>query len=656
MGNTLKEMGDVGGALQCYTRAIQINPGFADAHSNLASIHKDSGNIPEAIQSYSTALKLKPDFPDAFCNLAHCLQVSEIICDWTDYDNRMKKLIAIVDDQLQKKRLPSVHPHHSMLYPLTHAVRMAIAAKHAQLCIEKVQICHKAPYIYPDRNSVRKGQRLRIGYVSSDFGNHPTSHLMQSIPGMHSRENVEVFCYALSPNDGTNFRQKLMNESEHFVDLSQITCNGKAADRIHDDGIHILINMNGYTKGARNEIFALRPAPIQVMWLGYPSTSGAPFMDYIITDSVTSPLELAHAYSEKLAYMPHTFFIGDHAQMLKHLTERVIVKEKNDPTPIDKETVTVVNSVNLEPLLSKAEVKPFVREAEVAHGPERDMIKTEVVLPVIEVPTTEPLKQMIGSGMIAGNVEGVPVQNGLTTLNQTHVKAATGEEVPHTILVTSRQQYGLPDDAIVFCNFNQLYKIDPPTLSMWCDILKLVPNSILWLLRFPYHGEPNVMRFCAERNIDTRRIVFSNVAAKEEHVRRGQLADVCLDTPLCNGHTTGMDILWTGTPMITMPLETLASRVASSQLYALGVPELVAKDREDYIKIAKRLGTDREYLSQIRAKVWKARTTSTLFNVRQYCSDMERLLHKMWKRYADGLPADHILSDREGKDLNDRTN
>lgn len=61
------------------------------------------------------------------------------------------------------------------------------------------------------------------------------------------------------------------------------------------------------------------------------------------------------------------------------------------------------------------------------------------------------------------------------------------------------------------------------------------------------------MRFCAERNIDTRRIVFSNVAAKEEHVRRGQLADVCLDTPLCNGHTTGMDILWTGTPMITMP-------------------------------------------------------------------------------------------------------
>uniref|UniRef100_A0A914DGF5 protein O-GlcNAc transferase n=1 Tax=Acrobeloides nanus TaxID=290746 RepID=A0A914DGF5_9BILA len=640
MGNTLKEMGDVNGALQCYTRAIQINPAFADAHSNLASIHKDSGNIPEAIQSYSTALKLKTDFPDAFCNLAHCLQ---IICDWTDYDNRMKKLVAIVEDQLSKKRLPSVHPHHSMLYPLSHAQRMAIAAKHAQLCIEKVQVLHRPPYTYPDRLSVKSGERLRIGYVSSDFGNHPTSHLMQSVPGMHNRDRVEVFCYALSPNDGTNFRLKLMNEAEHFVDLSMIPCNGMAADRINQDKIHILINMNGYTKGARNEIFALRPAPIQVMWLGYPGTSGAPFMDYIVTDIVTSPIELAHAYSEKLAYLPHTFFIGDHAQMLKHLTERVILKEKNEGSAMEKDTVTVVNATDLGPLLAKAEVKEFIREAEVPHGPEREIKKTEVVVPVVEIPTTAPVKHMIGSGMIAASVEGVAVQNGLTTLNQTHIKAATGEEVPQTILITCRQQYGLPEDAIVYCNFNQLYKIDPSTLDMWCEILKKVSNSVLWLLRFPYHGEPNVLKFCMERGIDTKRIIFSNVAAKEEHVRRGQLADVCLDTPLCNGHTTGMDILWTGTPMITLPLETLASRVASSQLCALGCPELVAKNHADYIRIAVKLGIDREYLSQIRAKVWKSRTTSTLFNVRQYCTDMENLIHKIWKRCEEGKEPDHIL-------------
>ena len=111
------------------------------------------------------------------------------------------------------------------------------------------------------------------------------------------------------------------------------------------------------------------------------------------------------------------------------------------------------------------------------------------------------------------------------------------------------------------------------------------------------------------------RILFSNVAAKEEHVRRGQLADVCLDTPLCNGHTTGMDVLWAGTPMITLPGnatrtfffylvrflklvcalgETLASRVAASQLNCLGCPELIASSPQDYEDIAVKLGTDPE--------------------------------------------------------------
>lgn len=148
MGNTLKEMQDIQGAMQCYSRAIQINPGFADAHSNLASIHKDSGNIAEATLSYRTALKLKPDFPDAYCNLAHCLQ---IVCDWSDYEARMKKLVSIVAEQLEKNRLPSVHPHHSMLYPLSHEFRKAIAARHANLCLEKVnyfRLCFDVQYLF----------------------------------------------------------------------------------------------------------------------------------------------------------------------------------------------------------------------------------------------------------------------------------------------------------------------------------------------------------------------------------------------------------------------------------------------------------------------------------------------------------------------------
>lgn len=628
MGNTLKEMQDVAGALQCYTRAIQINPAFADAHSNLASIHKDSGNIPEAIQSYRTALKLKPDFPDAYCNLAHCLQ---IVCDWTDYESRMKKLVSIVAEQLEKNRLPSVHPHHSMLYPLSHEFRKAIAARHANLCLEKIHVLHKPAYKF-----LREFQgRLKIGYVSSDFGNHPTSHLMQSVPGLHDRSKVEVFCYALSPDDGTTFRSKIAREAEHFIDLSQIPCNGKAADRIYNDGIHILVNMNGYTKGARNEIFALRPAPIQVMWLGYPGTSGASFMDYLITDAVTSPVELAAQYSEKLAYMPHTYFVGDHRQMFPHLKERIIVSDRNSSSAV-ADNVAVINATDLSPLVESTEVKE-IREVVQAARP------LEISLKVAELPTTTPIETMIASGQVQTSVNGVVVQNGLAT-TQTNNKAATGEEVPQSIVITTRQQYGLPDDAVVYCNFNQLYKIDPLTLHMWVHILKNVPNAVLWLLRFPAVGEPNLQAAAQQLGLPPGKILFSNVAAKEEHVRRGQLADVCLDTPLCNGHTTSMDVLWTGTPVVTLPGETLASRVAASQLATLGCPELVARTRQDYQDIAIKLGTDREYLKGMRAKVWVARTESPLFDCQQYAQGMEMLFSRMWDRHAQGMKPDHVAA------------
>jgi len=629
MGNTLKEMHDVQGALQCYTRAIQINPAFADAHSNLASVHKDSGNIPEAIQSYRTALKLKPDFPDAYCNLAHCLQ---IVCDWTDYSGRMKKIVSIVADQLDKNRLPSVHPHHSMLYPLSHHFRKAIAGRHAQLCLEKIQVLHKPPYRFS--SNVAPDGRLRIGYVSSDFGNHPTSHLMQSIPGVHNRSRVEIFCYSLSPDDGTTFRQKVSREAEHFIDLSAIQCNGKAADRIYQDGIHVLVNMNGYTKGARNEIFALRPAPIQAMWLGYPGTSGASFMDYIITDAQTSPVHLADQYSEKLAFLPNTFFIGDHMRMFPHLKERIIMADAGNQQGNVQDNVAVINAVDIDPLKDVANMTQITME-----GMHKDeAVKANVT--VAELATTQGINSMILNGQLQTSVNGVNIQNGLAT--QINAKAATGEEIPDQIMVTTRQQYGLPDDAVVFCNFNQLYKIDPSTLKMWVNILNRVPNSVMWLLRFPQVGETNIHVAAQQMGLKNSKLIFSNVAAKEEHVRRGQLADVCLDTPLCNGHTTGMDVLWAGTPMVTLPGETLASRVASSQLCTLDLEELVAKSREDYENIAVKLGNDKDYRRAIRAKVWDGRISSPLFDVRIYAKDLEDLFNKMWDKFRKGEKPNHI--------------
>uniref|UniRef100_A0A672L243 UDP-N-acetylglucosamine--peptide N-acetylglucosaminyltransferase 110 kDa subunit n=1 Tax=Sinocyclocheilus grahami TaxID=75366 RepID=A0A672L243_SINGR len=688
LANALKEKGSVSEAEECYNTALRLCPTHADSLNNLANIKreqgnieeavqlyrkalevrgpvkssknsfcvgrcrmfrglcsaildvdldsnyillplKDSGNIPEAIASYRTALKLKPDFPDAYCNLAHCLQ---IVCDWTDYDERMKKLVSIVADQLERNRLPSVHPHHSMLYPLSHGFRKAIAERHGNLCLDKINALHKPAYEHP-KDLKASGGRLRVGYVSSDFGNHPTSHLMQSIPGMHNSEKFEVFCYALSPDDSTNFRVKVIAEAHHFTDLSQIPCNGKAADRILQDGVHILVNMNGYTKGARNELFALRPAPIQAMWLGYPGTSGAPFMDYIITDKETSPFEVAEQYSEKMAYMPNTFFIGDHANMFPHLKKKAVIDFKSNGHIFDNRIV--LNGIDLKAFLeSLPDIKIVKMECD---GQESTDSNGALSMPVIPMNTAaEAIINMINQGQIQVTINGFTVSNGLAT-TQINNKAATGEEVPRTIVVTTRSQYGLPEDSIVYCNFNQLYKIDPPTLQMWANILKRVPNSVIWLLRFPAVGEPNIQQYAQNLGLPASRIIFSPVAPKEEHVRRGQLADVCLDTPLCNGHTTGMDVLWAGTPMVTMPEKnhslTLASRVAASQLTCLGCPELIAQSRQEYEDVAVKLGTDMEFLKKVRSRVWKQRICSPLFNTKLYTMDLERLYLQMWERY-----------------------
>ncbi|XP_054935986.1 UDP-N-acetylglucosamine--peptide N-acetylglucosaminyltransferase 110 kDa subunit-like [Physeter macrocephalus] len=594
LGNLLKALGRLEEAKACYLKAIETQPNFAVAWSNLGCVFSAQGEIWLAIHHFEKAVTLDPHFLDAYINVGNVLKEPRI------FDRAVAAYLFAL----------SLSPNHAVVHE------------------------------HPKDLKLSDG-RLRVGYVSSDFGNHPTSHLMQSIPGMHNPDKFQVFCYALSPDDGTNFRVKVMAEASHFSDLSQIPCNGKAADRIHQDGIHILVNMNGYTKGARNELFALRPAPIRAMWRGYPGTSGVLFMDYIITDQETSPAEVAEQYSEKLAYMPHTFFIGDHANMFPHLKKKAVIDFKSNGHIYDNRIV--LNGIDLKAFLDSLPDVKIVKMKCPDGEDNADSSNTALNMPVISMNSiAEAVIEMINRGQIQITINGFSISNGLTT-TQINNKAATGEEVPRTIIVTTRSQYGLPEDAIVYCNFNQLYKIDPPTLQMWASILKRVPNSVLWLLRFPAVGEPYIQQYAQNMGLPQNRIIFSPVAPKEEHVRRGQLADVCLDTPLCNGHTTGMDVLWAGTPMVTMPGETLASRVAASQLTCLGCPELIAKNRQDYEDIAVKLGTDLEYLKKIRGKFWKQRISSPLFNTKQYTMELERLYLQMWEHYAAGNKPDHMI-------------
>lgn len=316
LGHVLRDMGNLQGARTSFLNAVQLNPLSANDFNNLACICKDLSIITEAIEYYTQSWKLAPDNANVYCNLVHSLQM---VCDWTDYDNRMLGIAKLVADQENAHVFPSVHPHHTFLYPIDLQSRKYIARAHAELAKRNVQSLNMPAYTF-DHLRV-PCERLRIGYVSSDYKDHPMAHLMQSIPGFHDRNRIELFCYSLCPDDNSIYRQKLERETEHFVDLSNVgQVRGfyrECADRIYADGIHILVNLNGYTKGARTEIFAWRPAPIQMMWLGYPGTSGSDYMDYFIGDDVSTPMSLWNdSFSEKRMCMPHTYFVGDHMAML----------------------------------------------------------------------------------------------------------------------------------------------------------------------------------------------------------------------------------------------------------------------------------------------------------------------------------------------------
>ncbi|XP_044499771.1 probable UDP-N-acetylglucosamine--peptide N-acetylglucosaminyltransferase SEC [Mangifera indica] len=531
-GNTYKEIGRVTDAIQDYIRAITIRPTMAEAHANLASAYKDSGHVEAAIKSYKQALVFRADFPEATCNLLHTLQ---FVCSWEDRDRMFNEVEGIIRRQINMSVLPSVQPFHAIAYPIDPMLALEISRKYAAHCSIIASRFALPPFNHPAPVRIRHEggfKRLRVGYVSSDFGNHPLSHLMGSVFGMHNRENVEVFCYALSPSDGTEWRKRTQSEAEHFIDVSAMSSD-MISKLINEDKIQVLVNLNGYTKGARNEIFAMQPAPIQVSYMGFPGTTGASYIDYLVTDEFVSPLHYAHIYSEKLVHLPHCYFVNDYKQK------------------------------NLDVLDPNCEHK--------------------------------------------------------------------------------RSDYGLPEDKFIFACFNQLYKMDPEIFNTWCNILKRVANSALWLLRFPAAGEMRLRAYAIAQGVQPDQIIFTDVAMKNEHIRRSALADLFLDTPLCNAHTTGTDILWAGLPMITLPLEKMATRVAGSLCLATGLgDEMIVNNMKEYEERAVSLALNQQKLQALTNKLKSVRLTCPLFDTTRWVKNLERSYFKMWNLHCSGQKPQHF--------------
>ncbi len=350
--------------------------------------------------------------------------------------------------------------------------------------------------------------RLRVGYFSSDFKEHAAAYLLAEVLELHDRDRFEIFAYSYGPDDASPMRARIRSAVEHFIDVAWDS-DDVIAERMREDGLDVLVDLKGYTIGHRLPVMARRPCAAQVTWLGYPGTTGASFIDYIIADEDIVPAGAEANYSERVLRMPHCYQANDR-------------------------------------------------------------------------------KRPVGEARM-------------------------------------RSEYGLPDDAFVFCCFNQAVKITPEIFERWMNLLQRVEGSVLWLAEDNRWASENLVEAARARGVNAARIVFTPRMKYADHLARYRVADLSLDTFPYTSHTTASDSLWVGCPLVALRGGTFAARVSASIVRNCNLPDLVTDSLEAYESLAFRLATERSYLDDVRARVIASRDAAPLFDSRTFTRDLEKL-------------------------------
>jgi len=333
LGCTYKYMDRLDDAIQCFTTAIQLDPEFPSAYDNLGCAYRDAGRYDDAISCFRKALKLNPDTPDAKVHLTYTLS---LVCDWRERKENVLQLRGILEEQLamydarseSNMILPllSIQPFHLFSFStkdIDANLFIRLQSTFAKQALQFTQLQKLPRFSFKAR---LPNQRLRVGYVSSNFGQFPISFMLQSVFACHQNNEIEVFSYATQNDSSSRIRKKIERESEHFVDLNSVS-DYDAAKTINQDGIHVLINLDGYSQGARTGIFALQPAPIQIsLPHGYCSSLCATFIQYTLVDKILAKAVDARGLS-KLLVMDRTFAISDHKQ-----SSRFVLDPSQKPT------------------------------------------------------------------------------------------------------------------------------------------------------------------------------------------------------------------------------------------------------------------------------------------------------------------------------------
>jgi protein O-GlcNAc transferase len=549
LGACCRAMGDSDGAVTAQRRAIALKPERASFHGNLGAALYDQGKIKEAMAAFRRAVELDRSNALAWRNFGSALEMlgrnaeaaqayreafaldpadaggqalllRQLLqqCDWPAAAPLLARVAADTKAALVQGRKPEETPLAHLSRSSDEAENLAVArawVKQMQSRLPRSPVTLRERDLDPDR-------RLKIGYFTSDMHDHPVAHLTVGLFEHHDRGAVELSIYSHGRADASPWRRRAEAAADRFVDLHGLG-HRAIAERIAADGTDILIDLNGHSSGAKMETLALRPAPLQALWLGYPGSSGADFIDYMVTDIVATPPEAAADYSEALLWLPHVF-------------------QPND---------------------------------------DRQEIAAEA---------------------------------------------------------TVRARWGLPADGVVFASLNQGFKIEPASFTLWMELLRELPRSVLWLRSPSAEMLANLRREAVARGVAQERLIFADRPDKPVHLQRLSLVDIALDTWTYNGHTTTSDALWAGVPVIALEGGHYASRVSASVLRAIGLPELVARSPAEYKTLALRYGRDPSARAVLRAKLAVNRRTLPLFDTARFARNLEAGYREIWRRHVRRAP------------------
>ncbi|MEI6745200.1 MAG: tetratricopeptide repeat protein [Methylococcaceae bacterium] len=610
LGNTLKTLTNLKEAEICYRNAIFLNPNFDKAYCNLGIILKDQGKLEEATSCYLKALAINPDFDRAYSNLSIVLKEQGKLEESEKSCRRALKL---------NPKLVEAH------YNLGNTLNERGLLQEAEQCYRQA-IAIKSDYAnaYYNLGNLLRDQKRLI-------------------------ETAECYENAL----------RCIPQNKNYL-LAWIFIRRHLCEWRTEDQEKLAVCFDEGQTDVANPFMLLALQNFTPQHISY---AGQLFSDYKYhANLITAPLstKIIHSHQKlRIGYLS--------ADLHSHATVYLIagILENRNTAAFDVYLYSYGAEYKDEQrsrVEEACEVFRNVRElsdeaiAQQILADEIDILvdlkgytqntrlgitalrPAPVIISWLGYPATLGNKRL--ADYIIGDATVTPLKNAEhfseTLALMPHCYQPNDNQRPIGARPT-REEVGLPENAFVFCTFNQSYKITPEMFGVWCRLLDAVPNSVLWMLTPPHEvAQENLRREMEARNVDSSRLIFAPKMEQTAHLGRLQLADLAVDTFPYTSHTTASDALWAGVPLVTKLGETFASCVAASILRTMDLAELVTEKDDDYFNVTLSLAQNPEKFAAIKQKIAIQKQISPLFDTPRFARDLERLYQTIWAQELKG--------------------